>query len=46
MRNDKDDIPTLIDTSMKIACARWNPNGTILALSGNMVDGTELRPVV
>lgn len=43
MKNDKDDMPTLIDTSLKIASAKWNPNGTILAISGTMADGNESK---
>ncbi len=38
MKNDKDDEPILIDTTMKIACVRWNPAGSIFAVSGVMND--------
>lgn len=35
MKNDKDDEPTLIDTTMHITSVRWNPMGTLLAISGS-----------
>ena len=36
MRNDKDDEPILIDTTMNIFNIRWNPTGTIFAVCGSM----------
>ena len=38
MKNDKDDEPTLIDSTMDITSLRWNPSGTIFAVSGKMND--------
>lgn len=38
MKDDKDDAPTLIDTTMKITQVRWNPSGTIFAVSGGMME--------
>lgn len=38
MKNDKDDEPTLIDSTMQISRIRWNPSGTIFAICGSMKD--------
>lgn len=34
MRSDTDERPVLVDTGMTSLCAKWNPDGTILAVSG------------
>ncbi len=41
MKNDKDDEPILIDTTMTIAGIKWNPTGTMFAISGSMADQGE-----
>jgi len=38
MKSDRDDEPTLIDTTMEICSVRWNPSGTIFAVCGSMKD--------
>ena len=35
MRSDSDEEPVLIDTGMRLAQAKWNSNGTVLALAGS-----------
>lgn len=34
MKNEKDDDPILIDTMMKIHTVKWNPIGSMFAISG------------
>ena len=34
MKNDKDDDPVAVDTSMILTKIKWNPNGTIIAVAG------------
>jgi len=34
MKNEKDDEPVLIDTMMKIYTVKWNPSGSMFAVSG------------
>lgn len=34
MRNDKDDDPIAVDTSMILSKVKWNPAGTIIAVAG------------
>lgn len=34
MRNDKDDDPIAVDTSMILSKVKWNPTGTIIAVAG------------
>jgi len=46
MKNDKDDDPILIDTTMTIRQMRWNHNGTIFAVSGSMQEAGETKGVV
>lgn len=46
MKHDKDDEPILIDTTMKITSVRWNPAGTIFAVSGGQQEGNESKAVV
>jgi hypothetical protein len=35
MKNDKDDDPIAVDTSMILSKVAWNPSGTIIAVSGS-----------
>jgi hypothetical protein len=35
MKNDKDDDPIAVDTSMALTKVKWNPTGTILAAAGS-----------
>eukprot|EP00056_Hartaetosiga_gracilis_P003229 m.61099 g.61099 ORF g.61099 m.61099 type:complete len:1163 (+) comp11378_c0_seq1:91-3579(+) len=39
MRSEKDHAPILVDAYMKIVCARWNNNGTVLAVAGSQDTG-------
>lgn len=34
MKNDKDDDPIAVDTSMILTKIKWNPSGTIIAVAG------------
>lgn len=34
MKNDKDDDPIAVDTSMIMNKIKWNPTGTIMAVAG------------
>ena len=34
MKNDKDDMPIILDAYMTISTARWNPFGTMFAVCG------------
>jgi WD repeat-containing protein 35 len=34
MRNVEDELPVLIDTGLRLSLAKWNPNGTVLAVAG------------
>jgi WD repeat-containing protein 35 len=34
MKNDKDDDPIAVDTSMILSKIKWNPAGTIIAVAG------------
>ena len=34
MRSDSDDKPVLIDTQLKCNGLKWDPSGTIMAISG------------
>jgi len=38
MRNDKDDDPIAVDTSMILSKVSWNPTGTILAVAGSSLE--------
>ena len=46
MKNDCDDDPILIDSTMNINDLKWNPFGTIFAVSGNIDDGQDKRGIV
>lgn len=35
MKNDKDDDPIAVDTSMVLSKVKWNPTGTIVAVAGS-----------
>jgi hypothetical protein len=35
MKNDKDDDPIAVDTSMVLSKIKWNPSGTIIAVAGS-----------
>jgi WD repeat-containing protein 35 len=37
MRHDTDDNPVLIDCGMSVRKAKWNTNGTVLAVAGSKV---------
>lgn len=43
MKNEKDDDPILIDTTLTVFQTKWNPSGTIFAASGTQIepDGTK-----
>lgn len=34
MKNDKDEDPIAVDTSMVLSKIKWNPTGTIVAVAG------------
>ena len=34
MKNDKDDDPIAVETSMILSKIKWNPSGTIIAVAG------------
>jgi WD repeat-containing protein 35 len=34
MKNDKDDDPIAVDTSMVLSKLKWNPSGTMIAVAG------------
>jgi WD repeat-containing protein 35 len=34
MKNDKDEDPIAVDTSMILSKVRWNPTGTMIAVAG------------
>ena len=38
MKNDKDDDSILIDTTLKVTCLKWNPSGTVFAVSGILTE--------
>jgi WD repeat-containing protein 35 len=38
MRKLDDSKPYLIDTGMLIKCAKWNPNGNVLAVCGSLTE--------
>lgn len=38
MKNDKDDDPIAVDTSMQLSKIKWNPSGTLLAAAGSSVE--------
>ncbi|KAL4456550.1 hypothetical protein ABPG74_000657 [Tetrahymena malaccensis] len=46
MKNEKDDEPVLIDTMMKIFTVKWNPSGSMFAISGTQDENGELKGVV
>ena len=38
MKNDKDDDPIAVDTSMLLTKIKWNPSGTTIAVAGNSLE--------
>jgi hypothetical protein len=38
MKNDKDDDPIAVDTSMVLSKVKWNPTGTIIAVAGSSLE--------
>jgi WD repeat-containing protein 35 len=46
MKNDRDDLPVLIDAVMEISCVRWSPNGSMFAIGGSVKEKDESRAVV
>jgi hypothetical protein len=38
MKNDKDEDPIAVDTSMLLTKIKWNPNGTMLAVAGSSLE--------
>lgn len=38
MKNDKDDDPIAVDTSMVLSKVKWNPSGTIVAVAGSSLE--------
>lgn len=46
MRNDKDEDPIAVDTSMVLNRIKWNPSGTMLAIAGCSLEYEEKRAVV
>ena len=46
MRKEIDEQPILVDTGMNIKCARWNPNGNVLAVAGSQQDNSDGKGIV
>ena len=46
MKNNKDDDPIAVDTSMVLTKIKWNPTGTIVAVAGCSLEYEEKRAVV
>ena len=46
MKNNKDDDPVAVDTSMVLSKIKWNPTGTIIAVAGCSLEYEEKRAVV
>lgn len=47
MRKLDDPKPYLVDTGMFIRCAKWNPNGNVLAVCGSISEnGGEPKGVI
>ena len=46
MKNDKDEDPIAVDTSMILTKVKWNPTGTMLAVAGSSLEFEEKRAVV
>lgn len=46
MKNDKDDDPVAVDTSMILSKIKWNPAGTIIAVAGCSLEYEEKRAIV
>lgn len=46
MKNDKDDDPIAVDTSMILSKIKWNPSGTIIAVAGCSLDYEEKKAIV
>jgi len=46
MKNEKDDEPVLIDTMMNIYTVKWNPSGSMFAVSGTQEENGENKGVV
>lgn len=46
MNHEQDDYPIAFHTGVQIVCARWNPNGNVLAVSGVVTEGYEKRAVI
>ena len=46
MKNDKDEDPVAVDTSMILSKVKWNPAGTIIAVAGCSLEYEEKRAVV
>jgi WD repeat-containing protein 35 len=46
MRKETDDKPILVDAGMQVTQAKWNPNGNVLAVCGNLFDNPDAKGVV
>ena len=46
MKNNKDDDPIAVDTSMALSKIKWNTSGTIIAVAGCSLEYEEKRAVV
>ena len=46
MRNDKDDDPIAVDTTMILTKVKWNPTGTIIAVAGCSLEYEDKRGIV
>ena len=46
MKNDKDDDPIAVDTSMVLSKIKWNPSGTIIAVAGCSLDYEQKKAIV
>jgi WD repeat-containing protein 35 len=46
MRNDKDEMPVLIETVMTVQQCKWSPDGSMFAVAGAAKDSNELKAVV
>ena len=46
IKNDKDEDPIAVDTSMLLNKVKWNPGGTMIAVGGCSLEYEEKRAVV
>lgn len=46
LRNEKDDDPIAVDTSMQLSKIKWNPTGNLLAAAGSSTEFDEKKGIV